>query len=262
MECLFEEVNETLSTNQDLMNRWRSNDLLLPVSRLANHQTAGRGRRGNAWISEKNNSLTFSLAYFFDAKTNLRTLQPLSLVVGLAILKSIALYWKTDLGNLKSLGLGLKWPNDLYLGNAKLGGVLIESGQKTGDEPIWTIIGIGLNLNHLNTPVESAYLVSSLDQVNLPNKKALDKLSLWKVITNQLIQDLEDFTNRGFTFEALNWNEFNIYHEQDVIVTENQKIVQRGKIIGVDAQGALLLETPIGIQTVHNGNISIRNALD
>jgi BirA family biotin operon repressor/biotin-[acetyl-CoA-carboxylase] ligase len=262
MECLFEEVNVTLSTNQDLMNRWRSNDLHLPVSRLANHQTAGRGRRGNAWISEKNNSLTFSLAYFFEAKTNLRTLQPLSLVVGLAILKSIAHYWNTDLENLKSLGLGLKWPNDLYLGNAKLGGVLIESGQKTGGEPIWTIIGIGLNLNYLKTPVESTYLVSSLDQVNLPNKKVLDRLSLWKVISKQLILDLEGFTDRGFVFDALHWNEFHIFHERNVIVTENHKIIQSGKIIGVDAQGALLLETPIGLQTLHNGNISIRNPLD
>ncbi len=261
MECLFEEVNETLSTNQDLMNRWRSNDLLLPVSRLANHQTAGRGRRGNAWISEKNNSLTFSLAYYFDAKTSLRTLQPLSLVVGLVILKSIAHYWNTNLENLKSLGLGLKWPNDLYLGNAKLGGVLIESGQKTAFEPIWTIIGIGLNLNDLNTPVDSTYLVSSLDQVSIPNKKVLDRLTLWKVITQQLIQDLEDFTNRGFVFEAINWNDFHIYHERDVVVTENEKIIQGGKIIGVDTHGALLLETPIGIQTVHNGNISIRNSL-
>ena len=261
MECLFEEVNETLSTNQDLMNRWRSNDLLLPVSRLANHQTAGRGRRGNAWISEKNNSLTFSLAYYFDAKTSLRTLQPLSLVVGLAISKSIAHYWNTNLENLKSLGLGLKWPNDLYLGNAKLGGVLIESGQKTAFEPIWTIIGIGLNLNDLNTPVDSTYLVSSLDQVSIPNKKVLDRLTLWKVITQQLIQDLEDFTNRGFVFEAINWNDFHIYHERDVVVTENEKIIQGGKIIGVDTHGALLLETPIGIQTVHNGNISIRNSL-
>jgi BirA family biotin operon repressor/biotin-[acetyl-CoA-carboxylase] ligase len=261
MKCLFEEVSETLSTNQDLMNRWRSNDLLLPVSRLANHQTAGRGRRGNTWISEKNNSLTFSLAYNFEAKTNLRTLQPLSLVVGLAILKSFAHYWNTNLDSLKSLGLGIKWPNDLYLGNSKLGGVLIESGQKTAVDPIWTIIGIGLNLNDLNTPVDSTYLISSLDQVKIPNKKVLDKVSLWKVITQQLIQELEDFTNRGFIFEAVNWNEFHVYHDRDVIVTENEKIIQSGKIIGVDALGALLLDTPIGIQTIHNGNISIRNSL-
>jgi len=262
MECLFEEVNETLSTNEDLMNRWRSNDLHLPVSRLADQQTAGRGRRGNAWVSEKNNSLTFSLAYHFEAKTNLRTLQPLSLVVGTAILKSIAQYWNTDLNSLKAQGLGLKWPNDLYHSNAKLGGVLIESGQKTESDPIWTIIGIGLNLNDLKTPVDSSYLISSLDRVNISNKKVIDRIMLWKVITKQLIQELNDFTNRGFVFEALNWNEFHIYHEREVNVTENQKIIQSGKVIGVDAQGALMLQTPIGIQTVHNGNISIRNSVD
>jgi BirA family biotin operon repressor/biotin-[acetyl-CoA-carboxylase] ligase len=104
-------------------------------------------------------------------------------------------------------------------------------------------------------------LISSLDQVKIPNKKVLDKVSLWKVITQQLIQELEDFTNRGFIFEAVNWNEFHVYHDQDVIVTENEKIIQSGKIIGVDALGALLLDTPIGIQTIHNGNISIRNSL-
>lgn len=259
MSCLFEQVSETLSTNLDLMNRWRNNNLNQPISRLALHQTAGRGRRGNHWISEENHSLTFSLAYPFESKTQLRALQPLSLVVGLAILKSIALYWDMDLKKLQTLGLGLKWPNDLFLHDAKIGGVLIESGQKNAFEPIWTIIGIGLNLHQLVTPINSSYHISSLDQLAPSGVKVIDRQVLWKTITNQLIQDLKEFTYKNFTLDTLRWNECHIYHQRDVVLIEEQQVIQSGVIVGVTAEGALLLETPIGLQTVHNGNISMRN---
>jgi BirA family biotin operon repressor/biotin-[acetyl-CoA-carboxylase] ligase len=261
MACLFEQVNETLSTNLDLMNRWRNNELHQHISRLALHQTAGRGRRGNVWVSEQNHSLTFSLAYSFEPKTNLRALQPLSLVVGLAILESIALYWNTDLKTLQKLGLGLKWPNDLFINNSKIGGVLIESGQKNITEPIWTIIGIGLNLNPLETPIKSSYQVSSLDQVDLSGTNLIDPLALWKTMTDQLIHHLKEFTNQNYVLDTLSWNDCHIYHQREVVLIEDQQVIHSGVIVGVTAEGALILETPIGLQTVHNGNISLRNTI-
>ncbi|SMC63770.1 biotin--[acetyl-CoA-carboxylase] ligase [Polynucleobacter kasalickyi] len=260
MPCLFEQVSETLSTNLDLMNRWRNNELHQPISRLAIHQTAGRGRRGNAWISEENHSLTFSLAYSFEPTTNLRALQPLSLVVGLAILESIALYWNTDLKTLQNVGLGLKWPNDIFLNNSKIGGVLIESGQKKPTEPIWTIIGIGLNMSNLNTPINSTYSVSSLEHLPLSNNKVIDRMALWKTITYQLIQGLNAFTNQNYILDILRWNDCHIYHQRDVVLIEDQQVTQSGRVIGITAEGALMLESPIGLQTIHNGNISLRNS--
>jgi len=259
MHCLFEQVNETLSTNQDLMTRWRNNELNQHISRLAIHQTAGRGRRGNVWVSEKNRSLTFSLAYSFDPKTTLRALQPLSLMVGLAILESFALFWNTDLKTLQTLGLGLKWPNDIFLHDAKIGGILIESGQKNVFEPIWTIIGIGINLNTLEAPINSSYNIGALDQVQPSDKGGIDRESLWKTMTNHLIQNLQEFTNQNYAFDTLRWNDHHIFHQREVVIVEEQQVIQRGTVLGVNTEGALILETPIGIQTVHNGNISLRN---
>jgi BirA family biotin operon repressor/biotin-[acetyl-CoA-carboxylase] ligase len=259
MSCLFEQVSETLSTNLDLMNRWRNNELHQNISRLALHQTAGRGRRGNVWVSEENHSLTFSLAYSFDPTTTLRALQPLSLVVGLAILESIALYWNTDLKTLQNFGLGLKWPNDIFLNHSKIGGVLIESGQKNLSEPIWTIIGIGINLTQLETPINSPYQVSSLDQLQGSKELVIDPFSLWKLMTDQLIYRLKEFTNQNYVLDTVSWNDCHIYHHREVVLLEDQRVIHSGVIIGVTAEGALLLETPIGLQTVHNGNISLRN---
>jgi len=73
-------------------------------------------------------------------------LSGLSLACGLAVIKGISKGTGITEGTLKELGLGLKWPNDIYLGDAKLGGMLIEGGQINSSQPTWLVIGIGINL--------------------------------------------------------------------------------------------------------------------
>ena len=81
--CILERVAQTESTNDDLMARWRSRELIDPVSRLAKHQTKGKGRAGRQWFAEPNSSLSFSLAYPFNQPQQF--LHGLSLVCGLAV---------------------------------------------------------------------------------------------------------------------------------------------------------------------------------
>ena len=64
----FETLLSTESTNSDLLNRWHQHLLQEPTSLMAFEQTAGRGKRGKSWISEKNRSLTFSMAYPFSSE--------------------------------------------------------------------------------------------------------------------------------------------------------------------------------------------------
>jgi BirA family biotin operon repressor/biotin-[acetyl-CoA-carboxylase] ligase len=258
MECLFEQVNTTPSTNQDLMTRWRNNELFQPTSRMAIHQTNGKGRRGNVWIAQQHQSLTFSLAYCFESKTDLKALQPLSLMVGLAVLEGIAQYWGVSIQVLKKLGFGLKWPNDIYLGDAKLGGILIELGHKNAQSPIWAIIGIGLNLHPINEPIDSAYPIASLDQVNLPNQQEIDITDLWQALSKHLLLILDQFCKENYFFDPLPWNELHRFAHQEVVIMEDSKILQSGKVIGVNSLGVLLLETPIGLQQVYSGNVSLR----
>ena len=106
------------STNDELMRRAKKGNTD-PILLLANEQTAGKGRRGRVWHSVPGQSLTFSLGL----NLNPMIWSGLSLVVGLGILRGLDPFRK--------MSIGLKWPNDLWVGPAtgarKLGGILMES---------------------------------------------------------------------------------------------------------------------------------------
>lgn len=96
------------------------------------HQTAGRGRRGRNWGADQS-SLTFSVLWATPADF---PTEILPLTVGLGLVQSlIALVPE----------LKVKWPNDLWFKDRKLGGILAESTQQGGQK--WVILGVGLNVN-------------------------------------------------------------------------------------------------------------------
>jgi BirA family biotin operon repressor/biotin-[acetyl-CoA-carboxylase] ligase len=141
---ILESVDQSSSTNDDLMARWRARQLWEPIARKTITQTSGKGRLGRSWISHPHQALTFSVAYPF--KKNISELSGLSLVCGLAVIKGISKASEISQEDLKKLGLGLKWPNDIFFNNKKLAGVLLEGGQLDATQSTWMVIGIGINL--------------------------------------------------------------------------------------------------------------------
>jgi BirA family biotin operon repressor/biotin-[acetyl-CoA-carboxylase] ligase len=112
---------------------------------LAEHQTAGRGRRGAAWFSPAGESLAVSVLLRPEEP---KSLWPrLALATGLAVAEAI-----------ESCGLqaGIKWPNDVWIGQRKVAGILVEAGAD------FVIIGIGLNVNSSELPPEVADIATSL----------------------------------------------------------------------------------------------------
>src|SRR5579871_2565838 len=117
------------STNAALLAENISGPTLLACE----DQTAGRGQRGRRWHSLAGRSITFSLAR--PVARPLRELAALSLVAGVAVVRALRV--------LGAAGVSLKWPNDLVLGEAKLGGILVET---RGREPATlAVIGVGIN---------------------------------------------------------------------------------------------------------------------
>lgn len=102
---------------------------------VAVEQTAGRGSRGRSWDSRAGGLWMSVLLRPAPAGIAL-----LSLRVGLAVAEALE---RANPG----LGLGLKWPNDLYWGERKVGGVLCEA-RWAGEMPAWTVVGVGLNLRN------------------------------------------------------------------------------------------------------------------
>ena len=86
--CILERVASTKSTNDDLLARWRAGELIDPVARIAQVQTAGKGRAGRRWVSKLEDSLCFSLAFPLNRRPS--ELSGLSLVMGLATISGIA----------------------------------------------------------------------------------------------------------------------------------------------------------------------------
>ena len=130
------------STNNEAKRQIKSLNHMSVISSF--HQTAGRGQRGNSWRSEKGMNLTFSIVIKYGAD-GYGDLNPsnqflISKVTSLAVTEF-----------LKRFGIDaqIKWPNDIYVKNKKIAGILIEHALQ-GNTMAYSIIGIGLNVNQLN----------------------------------------------------------------------------------------------------------------
>lgn len=211
---------------------------------ISDEQTAGRGRRGRSWMSSPEHSLTFSLLWKFAGKPQLGGL---SLAVGVAIARALE-----DLGG---AGIGLKWPNDVWLFGRKLGGVLIEvlfDATHTG-----AVIGIGLNLRH-----DSAWR-AAIDQPCAALEEAITvplREELLAALLRRLAETLDLFALEGFPAIRNDWATRNALRDLPVRVeSENGEHV--GVCEGVAADGALELRQACGAHLlITAGDVSLRLA--
>lgn len=140
----FEELD---STNDELLRHISEYDNLSVVAAL--RQTAGRGQRGNRWLSASGENLTFSLLL---RPQNL----PASEFMSLTFLATLAV---KDWLCRQDVPAVIKWPNDIYVGKRKICGMLVENGLSEG-KVATSVIGIGLNLNQTEFPGELTNPVS------------------------------------------------------------------------------------------------------
>lgn len=232
------------STNAFLLSDSRpTEDAQLRVA-LAEQQTAGRGRRGRAWASPFARNLYCSVKRQFPC--GLEGLSGLSLVVGLAIAEALAALAIPD--------VQLKWPNDLRAGGKKLGGVLIELAGDAGG-PCTAVIGFGINVR---MPTAAA---ATIDQPwtdlqalapQLPSRN-----TVVAAILVQLDQALTTFAQQGFAPFAAAWSARDEFRGKPVRML-GVNTEQIGIAAGVDARGALLLETADGLRPIVAGEVSLR----
>lgn len=133
----FDEIN---STNVFLYDKISENNDISDMVVVAAHQTAGRGMDKNRWESEAGKNLLFSIALnvnFLEAENQFK----ISQAVSVAIVETLSQF-------VDDKRLFIKWPNDIYFGDKKLAGMLIQNtieGRMMGV----SIIGIGLNVNQI-----------------------------------------------------------------------------------------------------------------
>ena len=136
IDIALEEVKETTSTNDYLANLCRESKAKEFYTVVAKSQTNGKGQRGNSWESESGKNLTFSIVLYPTAlEANKQFI--LSMLAALACHEALSNYTN---------GFSIKWPNDIYWKDKKIGGILIEN-ELEGKYITQSIIGIGLNIN-------------------------------------------------------------------------------------------------------------------
>jgi BirA family transcriptional regulator, biotin operon repressor / biotin---[acetyl-CoA-carboxylase] ligase len=259
--CILERVATTKSTNDDLLARWRAGELIDPVARIAHDQTSGKGRAGRAWLSNPGDTLCFSLAYPFDKRPH--ELSGLSLVIGLAVVAGIAGALGINETTLHQQGLRLKWPNDLLLNNAKLGGILIEGGQSSPSSPTWMVIGLGLNLRNAefitqNSEYQTALGAAALDQLTTPATLIPDTEFIWLKLIESFERHLTQFEQHGFSFFKDSWSHWDAFNGQSVCISGAGKEPIVGVSSGVDQSGALILHQHDKSIVIHAGDVSLR----
>jgi BirA family biotin operon repressor/biotin-[acetyl-CoA-carboxylase] ligase len=213
---------------------------------LAECQTGGRGRRGRGWVAPPGGGLCFSLAWQFPEMP--ADLSALSLVVGLCAARGLRELGAND--------VQLKWPNDLVTPRGKLGGILIEMRAEAGG-PVHVVIGIGLNVM-LDEAARAAVAATGNRADDMARLGAVpDRNAVVAGLLRQLLPALLTFPREGFTPRLAEWNDCDALFGRDVCI-ENAGEITRGVARGVDAHGALLVETPGEVRRFISGEVTVR----
>ena len=202
-------------------------------------QSAGRGRLGRVWASSPAASLTFSLLWRFPANSSAPS--GLSLAIGVALARGLE--------HLGARGITLKWPNDVLLCRRKLAGVLVEL--QPGDIRS-TVIGVGVNLKHpphLPDGIEAAALDETV--ATIPREQVLAAL------LTSLCSTLDHYAASGFATLRSEWEARNAHAGAQVRISGGDKDLL-GTCVGLDDDGALLLDTGQNVQRIVSGDVSLR----
>ncbi|QAX87218.1 bifunctional biotin--[acetyl-CoA-carboxylase] synthetase/biotin operon repressor [Pseudomonas sp. DTU12.3] len=213
-----------------------------PFLVLAERQVSGRGRRGRKWVSPFAENLYYSLVLRIDG--GMRQLEGLSLVVGLAVMQT-----------LRSFGVvnaGLKWPNDVLVGNKKIAGILLELIGDPADV-CHVVLGIGINVN-MQTADEVDQQWTS---IRLESGNNCDRNALVAELSKQLDTYIQRHQAGGFSVLREEWEANHLWQERSVSLIAGTNHID-GVVLGIDNQGALRLRVN-GVEKVFSGGeLSLR----
>jgi BirA family biotin operon repressor/biotin-[acetyl-CoA-carboxylase] ligase len=237
-----ETVLETGSTNTDLLQRVRQSPPVRPLLRAAAHQGAGRGRHGRRWFTDPGSGLLFSLAVPMTAGDDRIAAATLACGVGVA-------------EALRAAGApaALKWPNDVMLDGRKLGGVLCElATDAAGGRTV--VVGVGINL-HVGAAMRDSIgrPVAALDETPAI---AAPREALIAAMANAVLEALLLYDQQGFVPLQPRFMALFAQRDATVDLVELGVRVARGRALGVDGRGRLLLETPQGPRAFSSGELS------
>lgn len=224
-------LGTTGSTNEDALARAASGETG-PLWIAAAEQTGGRGRSGRHWVSPPGN---FYASLLLTYPRLLPTIAQLALVAGIAAQQTLAAL-------APGLRFDVKWPNDVLCDGAKLCGILIEGRSAPNNAGYNVVVGIGINLaHHPEVPNRRTTSLAALGRTADP-QLALTHLSAafdhWRDVWAE---------GAGMADIREAWTERALARHTRVSVNAGTERIE-GRIAGLDVDGALLLDLPLGGQ--------------
>jgi BirA family biotin operon repressor/biotin-[acetyl-CoA-carboxylase] ligase len=214
---------------------------------IADHQTAGRGRRDRRWKTVPGAGLCLSFAYTFARMPD--QLPALTLAIGVGVVAALR---KLNIGD-----VSLKWPNDVVAPEGKLGGILTEVRSGAG-KGVTVVTGIGLNVHipeHMDIRIESEWAHRAADLRSICAQLPAREL-LAGTIIDRLYETFPKFEAQGFAGFSDAWQQQDWLRGREITVDTPKEQVS-GIAAGVDADGALLVDTKSGQVRIVSGSITL-----
>ena len=240
------EILDTVDSTSDWLSRQQSGGAdIHGKACITEFQSAGRGRRGRNWQGSPYCHLMFSMGWRFQKEAVEMT--GLSLSVGVAVADSLR--------NLSGAPVGLKWPNDLWCGDRKLGGILVDLN--TASKPdTQAIVGIGINLHepaleHFD-PGQPVTDLASNAQGELPSRT-----SIIAVVMTAVARSLDRFGQHQFGGDRERFNALDVFAGRKVQTSSGETSLE-GIGQGVDELGRYRLRFSNGsVETIISGDLSL-----
>lgn len=212
------------STNDVLSDKVKSESAFEGTVVITSHQTAGKGQMGNRWEAEPGQNLTFSVLFH-------PSFLPIQKQFFLAVFTSLAL---ADVLDQYISDVSIKWPNDIYIKDKKIGGILIENTMK-GEVIDCSISGIGLNVNQKQFEEKKAVSLAMVTQTPVDLEKLLahilEALEHYYLLLKAAKYDL---LKTAYLHRLYRYQEYHLFEI-------NQQRV-KGMIVGVNEEGKLAVD--------------------
>ncbi len=233
---------ETDSTNE-WAKREKMDDTESGIVYLADHQTAGKGRRGHVWESPRGTSVSMSICIHPDLTPD--KLAMLTLVMGMAAADGIR--------ETSGIDAGIKWPNDVVYDGRKLCGILTEYDAQTGN----VIIGIGLNINMEAFPEELRGVAASMRMIS---GKEEDREAVAAAVICQFWNRYQTFCETGDLRKLKSAYEEILVNRGRAVQVLDSRNPFRGTAKGISDTGELIVcreDTGEDVK-VYSGEVSVR----